>query len=79
MSKRGEYSMISGFGAVGPILLCVVVLVLLAFWGYRVFSSQVKRSYQKNQEKKIQRPTKKDRELLELIGDLAELYRTTGC
>lgn len=78
MRKRGERSMLSDFGAVGPILLGVAALAILAFSGYRIFRSRAEQPKQKYPEQKNQCPTEKDRELLELVGDLAELYRATG-
>lgn len=70
--------MLSGFGAVVPILLGAAALAVLVFSGYRIFHSRAEQPQEKHPEQKNQRPTKKDRELLELIGDLAELYRGTG-
>lgn len=70
--------MISDLSVVGPILLGAAAVMLLVISAYRVRSSRAKRSPENNSKKKSQSPTKKDRELLDLIGDLAELYRATG-
>ena len=70
--------MISDLSVVGPILLGAAAVMLLAVSVYRIRFSRAKRSPENNLKKKSQSPTKKDRELLDLIGDLAELYRATG-
>lgn len=70
--------MISDLSVVGPILLGAAAVMLLVISAYWVRSSRAKRSPENNSKKKSQSPTKKDRELLDLIGDLAELYRATG-
>lgn len=60
------------------VILGIAALAVLAFASFRSLFSRNGIHRSKNSEETNQLPTGRDRELLELIGDLAELYRATG-